>query len=166
MALLGQAAASFKVKRIPPHGMRLHIPPILLCGASFSLKFRVFRNMHLGGRHIVIQGLGLGRRTTAGPAGKDFHNPHIGLLVKRQNVACAYRAGGLGRDITVDPHLARRHDRGSNGARFEKPRLPQPFIQPDRVAFFGQSFLNPAKAAANGLSGSIFFSTFGLAVNF
>ena len=65
--LLGETDGSIKVKRGAITRFGLHVPPILLCGASFSLQPRVFGNMDLGRRHLVIQRLGLRRGAAACP---------------------------------------------------------------------------------------------------
>jgi len=72
-------------------------------------------------------------------------------------------AGRFADGLAVDTQLAARDNPGGKAARFEKPSLPEPFVQPDCWARVRQSFLKPARAAANGLSGSICFSRLGLA---
>jgi len=165
MDLLGERRGSIKVKRCAIHTIGLHVPPILLGGASFSLKAGVFRNMDLWRGFIVIKRLGFWRGATTGAKRKDFDNTHIGLLMKRQHIPRPHSACGFGGKITVYPHLARGDDRGCDRPRFKKPRLPQPFVEPDGVAFIAQPFFSAARAA-KGLSGSIFFSALGFALNF
>ncbi len=121
--------------------------------------------MHLGRRHIIVKRLGLWRGATTGAKAKDLYDPHVGLLVKGQHIADTHGAGGFHGDVAANPYLACGHGRGCDRARFEKPRLPQPLIKPNGFAFLAQPFLSAA-SAANGLSGSIFFSAFGLALNF
>ncbi len=146
--------------------MRQHVPAILLCRATFSLKSGVFRNMYLGRRHILVKRLRLGGWAAARAAGQNFYDPNVIGLLKRQNVPCPDRARRLDCGLPRNAHLAPCYHPSCQRARFEKPRLPEPFIEADRFAPFTQPLLNPAKAAAKGLSGSIFFSTFGFALNF
>lgn len=146
--------------------MRQHVPPILLCRATFSLKSGVFRNMHLRWRHILIERLRLGRGSTTGSTGQNFHDANVGVLLKGQDIPCPNCPCGLYSGLARNADLPPRHHPCGQRARFKKPRLPEPFIKANGVAYFAQPLLNPAKAAANGLSGSIFFSTFGFALNF
>jgi len=122
--------------------------------------------MHLGGRHIFVKCLRLGGWAAPRATGQNFHDPNVIGLLKRQNIPGPDGPCRLDSRLALDADLAPGYHPGSQRARFEKPRLPEPFIEADCFAPFTQPLLNPAKAAAKGLSGSIFFSTFGFALNF
>lgn len=143
--------------------MRQHIPPILFCRAPFSVATRIIRTAFHDGRQIFVQFLCLWRWSTPFAAGQDSH--HLGFLCLNecQHVSRPDRAGRFADRRAIHADLTRADHPGGKAARFEKPRVPQPFIQPDCGSRIGQSLLNPANAAANGLSGSICFSRLGLA---
>jgi len=63
--------------------------------------------------------------------------------------------------LAIDTHPAGADQPGGQAPGLEKARLPKPLVQPDRLGRVGHSVLNPASAAANGLSGSIGLSFFG-----
>ena len=146
--------------------MRHHIPTFFLCWAPFPVPTRIIGTTFHRWGHVLVQCLGFGRGAAPFPAGKDSHDFGRVSLGKRQNIAGTNRTRRFAHGCAPDANLSGRHHPGSDAARFEKPRMPQPFIQADRLpGGVGQPFLNPANAAANGLSGSIAFSRFGLAAN-
>ena len=90
--------------------------------------------MHLGGRHVLVECLGFGRGSAPRATGQNFHNANIVGLVKGQNIPCPNGAGGFHRRLARDTDLTAFDHPRSQRARFKKPRLPEPFIEPNGFA--------------------------------
>lgn len=149
--------------------MQHQVSAIPLCRAPFPVGTGVLETaVGLGRRRrqVFVKRLRLRGRAAPGAEAKNFHNLGFGLFHKCQNIARPHSAGGFTDGRAAHPDFTSRHNPGGDAARLVKPRMPKPFIQPDRVAgLIRQSRLRPMRAAAKGLSGSIFFSCFGFASN-
>ena len=145
-----------------------HIAPIFLRWPPALFVLRVCTTRRDRPRfwrrcQVFIQCLRLWRWSAPVTAGDDPHHFGFARLNERQHIARPNRPRRFADRLAIDTYFSRTDDARSKAARFEEPRMPQPFVQTDCRPVLGQSFLNPAKAAANGLSGSIAFSFLGRA---
>ena len=82
---------------------------------------------------IRIEALRLRCRATALADGLDPDHPDAVTLWECQNVPRADRLRGFGHMCPIDPEPARASQFRRQGAGFEEPRMPQPFVDPDTL---------------------------------
>ena len=111
---------------------------ILLCRATFSIKTRIcglfvlFVRLRRG--QIGIERLRLWCRAAPFTQCRDLDHANMIALGECQNVTGRNHAGGFLCSCRVDADRPCLDTGGGKRPRLEKPRLPKPFIQPDRLA--------------------------------
>jgi len=150
------------IKRI--RAVQVQFAPIALGWATFSFIFRRGWDVWplLWWAKVFIQRLRLGGGAAPFAKRNDAHNTGGARLWKRQNIARRDSMGGFRHLVAIHTHMPGRNQLGRQAARFEKPRMPKPFVQADFGRYLAQASapdqplsFSPIRAAANGLSGSI-----------
>lgn len=134
--------------------MGCHVPAVASGWAAFPVITRIGRRFVLRWRQIFEQCLRFGGGAAPVADGQHPHNAHLPRLRKGQHHTGADRAGWFADMRPIHAHLASGDNFAGKAAGFEKPRVPQPFVNP-LAGVVAHPFFRPASAAAKGLSGSI-----------